>query len=202
MLELALGQQMALEHDVDRLQVEFRGHVADRAIFVVEFLRRRGALLVADDEMLEHLPMADEVRAEVHRHEPGELEEARINLPPGARVDHRHGRDHVVLEPAERPLRRQRVDRGRRLAGVDRSAHHRQRLRPPRVLVRVHQRGRGKGRDRGLAHREQVRPFAGFLPMARGTRSDNRYNRRGRSSVRQRHQLRVAPVGDVDVVVR
>ena len=85
MLQLALGQQMALEHDVDRLQVEFGGHVADRAIFVVEFAGRVGAFLVADDEMLEHLPMADEVRAEVHGHEAGELEEARINLPPRAR---------------------------------------------------------------------------------------------------------------------
>ena len=44
---LALGQQVALEHDVDRLQVEFGGHVADRAIFVVEILGRIGALAVA-----------------------------------------------------------------------------------------------------------------------------------------------------------
>ena len=55
---LALGQEMALEDDVDRLQVEFRGHVADRAIFLVEILARIGALVVALDEMLEHLQMA------------------------------------------------------------------------------------------------------------------------------------------------
>ena len=47
MHHLALGQQMALEHDVDRLEVEFGGHVADRAIFVVEVLGRVGALVVA-----------------------------------------------------------------------------------------------------------------------------------------------------------
>ena len=77
MHQLALGQQMALEDDIDRLQVEFGGHVADREIFVVEIARRVGALVVADDQMLEHLPMADEVVAEVHRHEAGELKEAR-----------------------------------------------------------------------------------------------------------------------------
>ena len=94
--QLALGQQMALEDDVDRLQVEFGGHVADRAIFVVEILGRLGALAVALDEMLEHLPMADEVVAEVHRHEAGELEEARIDLPAGARIEIGDGGDDVA----------------------------------------------------------------------------------------------------------
>src|SRR6185312_16547285 len=36
MLHLALRQLMLLEDDVDRLQIELRGHVADRAIFLVE----------------------------------------------------------------------------------------------------------------------------------------------------------------------
>ena len=160
MLHLAFGQQVPLEHDIDRLQVEFRGHVADRAIFFVEFLGRLRALLVADDEMLEHLPVADEVRAQVHRHESGKLEEARIDLPPRTRIDHRHGRDHIVLEPADRPLRRQRVHGRRRFARVDRSAHHRQRPRAPAILVGGHQSGRGEGRNRRLAHGEEMRPFA------------------------------------------
>jgi hypothetical protein len=67
---------MPLKDGVDGLQVEFGGHVADRPILVVEVLGRVGALAVALDEVLEHLPVADEVVAEVHRHEARELEEA------------------------------------------------------------------------------------------------------------------------------
>src|SRR3546814_9426102 len=73
----ALGKRVALEHDVDRLEVEFGGHVAHGAIFVVEMLGRIGALVIALDEVFEHLPMRDHVAAEVHRHEAGKLEEAR-----------------------------------------------------------------------------------------------------------------------------
>src|SRR3546814_9948533 len=88
----ALGKRVALEHDVDRLEVEFGGHVAHGAIFVVEMLGRIGALVIALDEVFEHLPMRDHVAAEVHRHEAGKLEEARIHLSPAARIAHRHGR--------------------------------------------------------------------------------------------------------------
>src|SRR3546814_11619897 len=71
-LEFAPGQQVALEHRIDGLQIEFGCHVADRAIFVVEILGLVGALAVALDQMLEHLPMAHHVVAEVRRHEAGE----------------------------------------------------------------------------------------------------------------------------------
>src|SRR3546814_16241664 len=40
----ALGKRVALEHDVDRLEVEFGGHVAHGAIFVVEMLGRIGEI--------------------------------------------------------------------------------------------------------------------------------------------------------------
>jgi hypothetical protein len=74
--------------------------------------------------VLEHFPVADEVVAQVHRHEPGELKEARIDLPPMPRIDHRHGGNDISLEPGVRALRRKRVDRRRRFAGIDRAAHH------------------------------------------------------------------------------
>jgi hypothetical protein len=77
-----LGSAVTLEHDVDRLEIEFGGHVADRAIFVVEFLGLVGAFAVAIDQMFEHLPMAHHVIAKVHRHEAGELQEARIDRRP------------------------------------------------------------------------------------------------------------------------
>src|SRR3546814_1908297 len=55
----ALGKRVALEHDVDRLEVEFGGHVVHGAIFVVEMLGCIGALVIALDEEFEHLPMRD-----------------------------------------------------------------------------------------------------------------------------------------------
>ena len=99
--QLALGQQMALEHHVDRLQIEFGGHVADRAIFVVEFLGRLGAFASPSTRCLNISQWLMMCVAEVHGHEAGELEEARIDLPPRAWIDHRHGGDDIVLEPAD-----------------------------------------------------------------------------------------------------
>src|SRR5690606_33723653 len=159
----APGQQVALEDDIDRLQVEFGGHVADRAIFVVEALGRLGAFAVALDEVAKHLPVADEMVAEVHRHESGELEEARIDATPGARIMTGHGDDHVALEPGIGALGSDGVDLGRRLAGVDRPAHHRQRLRPRRMIVGGHHAGGGEGRHRRLAYREHVRAGADMV---------------------------------------
>ena len=146
--------------------------------------------------------MADEVRAQIHGHEARELQEARVNLPPRTGINHRHRRDDIVLEPRVRPLGRQRVDSGRGLAGVDRAAHHRQALRQPGILVGIHQRGRSKGRRRRLADRQHVRPLAPCL--ANHLKKFNEIidiiveiePARGR-----RNQLRVAPVGDIDVVL-
>src|SRR5437867_9751777 len=77
--ELAFWEQMALEDDVDGLQVEFGRHVADRQIFVVETLGRIRTLAVTSDKMFKHLPMAGHVAAEIHRHEARQLQESRIN---------------------------------------------------------------------------------------------------------------------------
>ena len=200
MQHLALGKGVRLEHHRDGLEVEFGGHVADRAIFLVELHRRIGALVVALDEMLEHLPMRDEVVAEVHRHETGELQEAGVHLPARAGIAHRHGGDDVLLEPAERALGRQRVDRGGRLARVDRAAHHGERARAVRVLVRAHQCGGGVAGHRRLAHREHVRPR-----IALGTDMREKLDHivdivvEVELALAGRHQLRVAPIGDVDI---
>jgi hypothetical protein len=81
-----LRQRVLLEHVLDRLQVELGGHVAHREVLVVEPLGRVGAFLVADGEMLEHLVVAQHVALDVHRQEPGELQEARVDLASPARV--------------------------------------------------------------------------------------------------------------------
>ena len=166
MLEFALGQQVALENRIDRLEIEFGGHVADGAIFVIEFLGLVRTLAITIDQMLEHFPMAHHVIAEVHRHETGELQEAGIDAAPGARIPGRNRCDHIFLEPCIRPRRRVLVDSGGRLARVDRSAHHRQRARAALVLVGRHDGCGGEARNRRLAHREHMRARPDMLEPA------------------------------------
>ncbi len=138
---------MALEYHVDRLEIEFGRHVAHRAIFVVKFLGLVGALAVAIDQMFEHLPMAHHMIAEIHRHEAGELQKARIDAAARPRIIGRHGRNHIFLEPGVRPSHRMVVHRGRRLARVDRPAHHRQRPGPAFMPVRRHDRRGSQARN-------------------------------------------------------
>jgi hypothetical protein len=45
-VEFALRQQMTLENRIDGLQVEFRRHIAHRAIFVVKLLMPKVSLIV------------------------------------------------------------------------------------------------------------------------------------------------------------
>ncbi len=147
--------------------------------------------------MTEHLPVADQMIAPVHRHEAGELEEAWIDLPPAARIIKGHGRDHILLEPAERPLGGDGVDRGRRFARVDRAAHHGERARPRRILVGRHQAGGGEGGHRRLAHRQHVR--AGADMLEEGDQIVDIIVE-VELALGQRHQPRIGPVGDPHVV--
>ena len=149
--------------------------------------------------MLVHPVMAHHVVAEIHRHEAGELKEARIDLPPRARIIERHRRDHVLLEPGERALCRDGVDRGRCLARVDRAAHHGERRRATGMFVRVHQAGRCIDRHRGLAYRQHVRARADMRQIV-GDVVDIVVEIEAAGV--ERHVLGVAPVGDVDVVAR
>ena len=95
------------------------------------------------------------------------------------------------------PFGRQRVDRGRRLARIDRPAHHGQRFRRRRMLGLVHDRHRGEGRHRWLAHRQHVRAGAQLL---------EEFDQivdivvEVETALFDRHVTRVGPVGDVDVV--
>ncbi len=90
---------MPLENYIDRLQIEFGRHVADRAILVVEILGSVGAVIIAGDQMFEHLPMAEQVIAEVHRHEAAKLKKAGVNLATRTAIMRRHRRDDILLEP-------------------------------------------------------------------------------------------------------
>src|SRR3546814_17774937 len=67
---LALRQQVPLENRVDRLEIELRRHIAHGAILLVKRLGCVGAFAIALDKVSEHRPMALEMAAKVHRHEP------------------------------------------------------------------------------------------------------------------------------------
>ena len=90
------------------------------------------------------------------------------------------------------------VHRGRIAARVDRAAHQRDRARRVRVLVGLHQRGRGQHRHRRLAHRDDMGVAAEAMQDA-----DDVVDVvvEIEAALRQRHHARVHPVGDVDVVV-
>ena len=155
--EFALRQRVLLEHLFHRLEVEFRRHVADAAVFLVEILGLLRALVVAGAQVFEHLVMAHHVLAQVHGHEPGQLQEARIDAPSRAFVLQRHGGDHLRAEPRERALHGKVVDRGGRLARVDRPAHHGQRRGAVGIARLCHHRRCRQRGDAGLAHGEHVR---------------------------------------------
>ena len=90
MLHLALGQRVPDEHRLDRLHVIGRVQVHHREVLVVEVAMLLGQVAVAVHEMVEHLEMGVDVAVEVHRHEAGKLQEARIDLTAEARIGERH----------------------------------------------------------------------------------------------------------------
>ena len=160
MLELALGQQVALEHHVDRLEIELLGQVQHRQVLVVEFQVLVGLVAVALHQVGEVLTVRLLVLLQVHRHEAGQLDEARIDAPPRAQIGRRHVVDHVRLEPGERPILGQLVGHGRRQARVDRRAHEGHRGRTALLAVVGHQRGGGQDGRPGLANRHHMRARA------------------------------------------
>ena len=151
-------QGVVLEHGLDRLQVELGRQVHDRQVLVVEVLVLLDRVAVALDEIVEQVDVRVHVALEVHGHEAGELDEARIDVAHEAGVRQRHGRDHVLLEPVDRARLRQLVDGGRVAPRVDRPAHQRHATpagRDRRVAAMM--RGRGQHRHGRLAHADHVR---------------------------------------------
>ena len=126
---LALGQGVADEDGIDRLQIILGGQVHDGEIFVVELAMLLRRVAVALDQMDEQIAVRVHVAIEVHADEALELQEARIDVAHHARMRERHLGDDVAAEPIDAALLRQLVDRGRIAAGVDRAAHQRDRAR-------------------------------------------------------------------------
>ena len=160
-LELAERQAMLLEHSPHRLYVKLRGQIEHGEIFVVERLGRRRLFHVISAWACAMSLMRLHVALEVHAHEGGELDEARID--PAARAGVAHAGtvgDQVVLEPVDRLRLGQLVDLGRIDPGVDRPGHQGHAARLRRIAVLRHHGGGGEHGDAGLAHRDDMRARA------------------------------------------
>ena len=153
----AVRQRVLDEHRFDGLQIEFGRQVHDGEIFVIEVAVFFGVVAVAFHQMLEEVPMRGHVTVEVHAHEPGKLQEARINVPHETRMREGNLHDDVVLEPVDTLGNRQVVDRRRRHAGVDRPPHQRHRGGYIGVFAVFHDSDGCQHRHRRLTHAQNVR---------------------------------------------
>jgi hypothetical protein len=118
------------------------------------------------------------VALEVHAHEPGHLEEARVDPPQRPGVAQGHGGDHVLLEPFERLGVGQLVDLGGVDPGVDRTGHEGEALRLGRVVARPPSAPWPPARPGRAGRRPARGPRA---RCTRGRRSPGRCSRRGGS---------------------
>ena len=201
-VEFALGQQMALKNRIDGLQVEFRGHIAHRAIFVIELLVPIRTFTITFHKVREHRPMAHHMIAQVHRHKARKLQKARIYAAASTFVIRRDRGDYILHEPFVRPLGCVIVHCRWRFARINRPAHHRQRARTQRMLLRRHNRRSGIGRNRWLADREHMRAAPSRI-WAKKFQPLNQIINIGfkvEPATRQRHIARVLPIGDIDII--
>ena len=124
--------------------------------------------------------MRAQVPVEVHCQEARELQKARIDPPPKARVRPWHTHDRVALEACEWRLLREFVGLLGVAGGVDRRPHQDERRRTCRVAVLGHQAGGGHHRDAGLADGQDRDPLG----------HDPRCRRPGRPGIRFRRTRR------------
>lgn len=94
-------QVEALEHPLDRLEVELGRQVHHREVFLVEPADRVGALGVAVDDVMEQVHECLGMAVQIHAHESGDLQEARIHAPHRTGMTPRHGADQRALEPLD-----------------------------------------------------------------------------------------------------
>ncbi len=122
MKHLALGQLMLHENLVDCLQVILRRKIHDGEIFVVEIFVLLHGIPVAAHQVHEQLFVCVHVAVEVHGHEAGKLEEARIHEAAVALIWPRHRCDDRAPEPIGAFLLGKLIDGGWTDARIDRAS--------------------------------------------------------------------------------
>ena len=196
---LALRQRMLDEHQIDGLQVIFRGQVHHGEILVVEVAVLVDQVPVALHEVHEQVLVRVHVAIEVHADEAVELQEARIDVAHHAGMRKRHLGDDVAAEPVDALLGREVIDRRRIFARVDGPAHQRHRQRNVRIALGFHHRHRGQHRHGRLTDRDHVDVAAEHVEHL-----DQIIDivLEIEAAFRHRHHPRVGPVGDVDLMGR
>ena len=146
--------------------------------------------------------MAHHMVAQIHRHKARELQKTRIYPPSRPFIIRRDGRNDILDEPFMRAACGVVVDRRRRFAGVNRTAHHRQGAWPQRMVLRAHHRSSSISRDGRLTHRQHMgtasasigadefKPFDEIIDV--GFKIE--------TAAGQRHIARIFPIGDIDIM--
>ena len=196
----AIHQAEILEHDLDRLEVIVGVHVEHGVVLVIELAVRLGAGAIALDQVFEVVIVAARVIAGIHGHEARILQKARVDAPPGTREIAGDPVDHVLLEPAVALGHGQVVDRGGRLARVDRAAHHGHGQRCE-FAAGGHQGHGSQHRDRRLAYADQMAVAVDALQVADEFLNVVHIVIQVEIALGKRHQARIFPVRDVDLVV-
>ncbi len=146
----------ALEHPLHRGQVELGGHVHDGKVFVIEavvlVVVARLAFRRTHDLVEKGLP----VPLTIHRDEGLQLQQARIDQPPGTAILEADALDHRLFQLAHRDPAAKVGHVGGGGIGVDRPADQRQGagLRLGLLLGQIG--GRGEGQGGRLADRDHV----------------------------------------------
>ena len=90
---------MLLEHAAHGFQIELRGEIEHRKIFIVERLGHPRLVVVALGKMIKKLTMSFQVAFDIHAHKRCELHETGIDPSECAAIAQRHRGDEVQLEP-------------------------------------------------------------------------------------------------------
>ncbi len=192
---------MALEDLFDRLEIEFRGQVHHRQIFVIKGVMRGRRVAVAAHQIVELVQMRVHVAVEVHRHEARQLQEARIDPAQEPHIGPGHGHNDVLLEPGEVALLGQTVRLGGVDGGIDRAAHKDQRCGPCGVFVLGHQAGRGQAGHARLADRHDRDALAAIGEELDKLADIAGVVRQIEAALRQGNVTGIDPVGHVDLVL-
>ena len=194
-------QQVLLEHDADAVEVVLGRHVEHGVVLVVEAAVLLGARRRRPrTRSLEEVPVrADMWRTGFIAMKPACCRKPGIDAPAAARIagGHRRGAGWSRTSAAA-CWWRSRLTCGRVAARVDRPAHQDQAARL-RLARGRHQRDRRQHRHRRLADREHVQALGADVADELADVADVVVEREG--ALVGRHQARVDPVGDVDLVV-
>ena len=196
----AVDQAIFLEHGTDGFQIVVRVHVQDGVVLVVELAVRFGAGVVALDQVLEVVVMADHVAVRVHGDKAGVLQKAGVHTATCAGEAVGHRVDDVVLKPLVTALGGQVVHCGGGAARVNRASHHGH-GQGCLLAPAGHERYRRQHWHRGLTHAYHMTVAILGLQVADELLHVVHVVVEVELALGQGHQTGVLPVGDIDLVV-